>query len=66
LLSSILNLYFSAPNALSTVTLREECLKVNNSLAFCVLLVPYSLSWYLVPLYGGRKLGLTAYPASTR
>jgi hypothetical protein len=66
LLSSILNLFFSAPNALSVVTLREECLKLNNSLAFCGLLVPYSLRWYIVPLYGGRKPGLTAYPASAR
>ena len=66
MLYKILNLFFRAPNALSTVTLREECLRLNNSLAFSGLLAPYSLRWYLVPLYGGRNLGLTAYPASTR
>jgi hypothetical protein len=65
-LSNILNLLFRHPNALSIVTLREECLKLKSSLGFCGLLVPYSLRWYLVPLYGGRNPGLTAYSTSTR
>ena len=33
LLSRIRNLFFSAPKALSTITLRDECLRLNNSLA---------------------------------
>jgi hypothetical protein len=39
---------------------------LNNSLGFWGLLTPNSLKWYLVPLYGGRNPGLTAYPASAR
>jgi hypothetical protein len=65
-LYNILNLFFNAPNALSTVTLNEECLMLNSSLGLWGLLTPNSLRWYLVPLYGGRNLGLTAYSASTR
>ena len=49
LLYNILNLFFSAPNALSTVTLKEECLRLKSSLGFCGLLTSYSLRWYLVP-----------------
>jgi hypothetical protein len=61
----ILNLFFKAPKALSTDTLREECLRLNNSLAFCGLFVLlYSDKWYLTPLraigshYGMHSLHL--------
>jgi len=40
---TILNLFFKAPKALSTVTLREECLKLKSSLWFCGLFKPNSL-----------------------
>jgi hypothetical protein len=65
-LYNILNLLFRHPNALLIVTLREGCLRLKSSLGFCGLLAPYSLRWYLMPLYGGRNPGLTAYPTSTR
>jgi hypothetical protein len=45
-----LNLFFSAPKALSIVTLSEECLKLNNSLALVGMFFgPYSDKWYLTP-----------------
>jgi hypothetical protein len=50
-LSKILHLFFSAPIALSTVTLGEECLRLNNSQSFeGRFLGPYSDKWYLTPL----------------
>jgi hypothetical protein len=39
---------------------------LKSSFLFWGLLEPYSLKWYLVPRKGGKKPGLTAYPASTR
>jgi hypothetical protein len=46
----ILNLFFSAPKALSLVTLSEECLRLNISLAFVGLFLgTYSDRWYLTP-----------------
>ena len=47
LLSKIRNLFFKASKALSTMTLSEECLKLNNSLA----LVGWFLLSYLDRLY---------------
>jgi hypothetical protein len=51
LLYRILNLFFKAPKALSTETLRDECLRLNNSLALVGLFVlEYLDRWYLIPL----------------
>jgi hypothetical protein len=38
-------------------SLREECLRLKSSLWFWGLFSPYSLRWYLVPRYGGKKPG---------
>jgi hypothetical protein len=38
--SRILNRLFKEPNARSTVTLRDECLRLNNSFSFCTGLLP--------------------------
>jgi hypothetical protein len=67
LLSRILNMFFSAPKVLSIVTLSEECLRLNISLALVSLFLgPYSDRWYLTPLEGGRKPLRHPYPASAR
>ena len=60
MLSKILNLFFNAPKALSTVTLSEECLRLNNSLAFVGrFLLPYLDRWYLTPYReGGIHYGM--------
>ena len=59
-MSKILNLFFKAPKALSTVTLSEECLRLNSSLAFVgKFLLPYSDRWYLTPCReGGINYGM--------
>jgi hypothetical protein len=50
LLSKIRNLFFNAPIALSTVTLSDECLRLNSSLALVGrFMLPNSLKWYLTP-----------------
>jgi hypothetical protein len=62
----ILNLLFNDPNARSTVTRRDECLRLNNSFSFCTGLLPHSFKWYLTPRKGGKNPGFAPYPASTR
>jgi hypothetical protein len=58
LLSSIRNWRLKAANALSIETRREECVRLNNSLALAGLfLLLYSVKWYRTPLYGGKKPG---------
>jgi hypothetical protein len=53
LLSRIQNLFFKAPKVLSTVTFREECLRLKISFALVGwFLFPYSVKWYLTPCRG--------------
>jgi hypothetical protein len=58
-------MFFNAAKTLSMVTLRLECLRLNNSLAFIGRCFTENLlRWYLVFLKGGRIAGRHAYPAS--
>jgi hypothetical protein len=48
-------MFFNAPEALSTVTLSEECLRLNSSLALVGrFLLPNLDRWYLTPCREGR------------
>jgi hypothetical protein len=64
--SKILNLLLSDPKARSTITHRDECVRLNSSSAFWTGLLPHSFKWYLTLGKARKKPRLAPYPASTR
>jgi hypothetical protein len=63
LLYRIRNLFFKAPKTLSTVTLSEECLRLNSSLALVGrFMLLYSDKWYLTPPVGRQEAIAASIP----